>query len=230
VSTWTEIVPGLWRHGYTTKARIPANSFALRLKDGDLAVISPCASPDDAFFADTEKLGKVTALLAPNTGHDLGQRPWQEHYPNAATLAPAVAVAALSKKMRPFEPLSKLSDRLPAGVEVIDLPGVSAGFSLITVDAGATRAVLVDEALNNAQALFGPAPFRLILKLTKSAPGVARNKFWWMLFAKDKRGIANALLTKIEEKKPTVLLPLHGEPIMGPDIERAKACLKEVTG
>jgi hypothetical protein len=196
------------------------------LKDGDIAVISPCAGPDAAFFADTEKLGKVSVLLAPNTGHDLGQKAWQEHYPNAATVTPAAAVAALSKKMRPFEPLSKLSDRLPAGVEMIDLPGVSAGFSLISVDGGGTRALIVDEALANAPELFGPAPLKLILKLTKSGPGLTRNKLWWTVFAKDKKGVANALLAKIEEKKPTVLLPLHGEPIT--DIEGAQARLREV--
>jgi hypothetical protein len=228
MSEWTPILPGLWWHGYLTKTQIPANSYALRLKDGDLAVISPRAAPEPSFFAATEALGAVTVLVAPNSGHDLGQAAWQEHYPAAATFAPAVAGPALHKakpKLRPFEPLAKLTERLPAGVQLVDLPGVSAGFTMISIEAGEERALVVDEAVANAPKLFGPAVFRLVFWLTNSGPGLARNKVWWAVFAKDKRGVAKALVEAIDAKKPTVLLPLHGEPIRGAGIETARGML-----
>ena len=91
-NAWNEILPGLWRSTYSTKTNIASNSFALRLSGGELAVISPRVEPDAAFFAETEALGRVTALVAPNSGHDLGQAAWQARYPDAGVYAPAAAI------------------------------------------------------------------------------------------------------------------------------------------
>ena len=227
-ATWTEIVPGLWRSAYATPNHIAAASFALRLKDGEIAVISPCCAPDDAFFAATEVLGKVTTLVAPNTGHDSGQGLWQARYPSADIHAPEVAIRAFAKsypKLRPMKPLAALANKLPLGVTLADPPGTSSGIMQLAVDAGGQRVLFVDEGLSNASALTGPAPFRFIFWLTGSGPGIARNKVWWFVFAKDKRAIASQLLGEIDRFKPTILMPLHGEPISGEGIATARALL-----
>src|SRR5690349_8285036 len=117
MTEWTQLAPGLWRSTYVTPTNIPSSTFAVRLRDGDLAVISPRVAPDDAFLAATEALGKVTALVAPNSGHDLGQAAWQERYPNATCYAPALAGAAIKKakpKLRAFDALEAFAERVPA--------------------------------------------------------------------------------------------------------------------
>src|SRR5262245_44748276 len=111
VATWSEMVPGLWRSEYRTGTNISAGAFALRLRDGELAIRGPPVGADDAFFAATDALGKVTAIVAPNSGHDLGQAAWQARYANAQTFAPEVAVPAIAKakpKLRPMQPLGAL--------------------------------------------------------------------------------------------------------------------------
>jgi hypothetical protein len=229
MQAWKEIVPGLWRTEYMTGTNIGASTFALRLKDGELAVLSPPVGADDAFFAATEALGTVTALVAPNSGHDLGQAAWQARYAKAATFAPAVAVPAIAKakpKLREMQPLAALASRLPQGATLGDPEGTSSGIMQLAVEGGRERVLFVDEGLSNAPKLLGPAPFRFIFWLTGSGPGIARNKVWWFVFAKDKRAVAKQMLEEIDRLKPTILMPLHGDPITGDGVATARALLE----
>lgn len=230
---WSELVPGLWRSEYTATNGVVSAAFALRLKGGEVAVISPPSSADDAFFASTEALGSVTTLVAPNSGHDLGLAPWQGRYPDAGSFAPEPAVAAIAKgkpKLRPMRPVAAMADRLPAGVAVKEVGGTSSGIAQFTIDDGANRVIFVDEGLSNMAALSGPAPFRFVFWLTGSGPGIARNKVWWTVFAKDKGGVARQLLGEMDRLRPTMLVPMHGEPITGEGIERARALLTPLAG
>lgn len=227
-ATWTELVPGLWRRTYSTQTNIDANSFALRLAGGELAVISPSVAPDDAFFAATDALGRVTALVAPNSGHDLGQAAWQAKYPDATVYAPVPAIAAIAKakpKLRAMEPVSKLVSKLAPGVTIAEPPGTSSGVAQFAIDGAKEKVLFVDEAISNSPTLIGPAPFRFLFWLTGSGPGVARNKIWWTVFGKDKPGLARQMLGEMDRLKATMLLPLHGDPITGEGVERARALL-----
>ena len=215
-ASWAVVIPGLWRSEYTTKGAIDAVGYVVALTNGELAVVSPPSSANEAFFTATDALGKVTVLVANNVGHDLGQESWQKRYPDAVTYAPEAALAGLAKakKLRPLQPLSALSPKLPAHVRFVDVPGTSSGLTLFSVDAGdAGRALFVDEIIGNSPHLIGPAPFKLAFWLTGSGPGLSRNKIWTWVFAKDKKGVANAVLAQIDAVKPTVVLPGHGEPI-----------------
>jgi len=53
---------------------------------------------------------------------------------------------------------------------------------------------------------------------------------WWFFFAKDKGAVARQLLAEIDRLKPTMLLPLHGEPIKAEGIEKARALLQPLAG
>jgi hypothetical protein len=232
-TSWIEIAPGLFRDGYTTSTNIPSNTFALRLKDGELAVISPRCAPDDACFAATEALGRVTTIVAPNSGHDLGQAAWQAKYPEAAVHAPAVAIPAIAKakpKLRAMQALSALASKLPHGVTLKDPEGTSSGIAQLAVESNGERVLFVDEAISNSPTLIGPAPFRLVFWLTGSGPGVARNKVWWWVFAKDRPGLAKQILGEMDRLKPTMLMPLHGDPITGEGIERVRELLRPIAG
>jgi len=232
-SSWTEIVPGLWRASYVTPTHIPATSFALRLKGGELAVMSPRTAPDDAFFAETEKLGAVTALIAPNSGHDLGQAAWQAKYPDATPYAPEKAIAPIAKakpKLRAMQPIAALASKLAPGVTVADPPGTSSGVTQIAIDDGKNKVMFVDEAFSNAPTLIGPAPFRFVFWITGSGPGLARNKVWWTVFGKDKPALAKQMLGQMDRLGATMLVPLHGDPITGEGVERVRAMLQPIAG
>jgi hypothetical protein len=215
--SWTEVIPGLWRYAYQTSMGIASNSYAVRAGDGEIAVFSPPVSPDAAMFAATDAIGRVTALVVPNTGHDLGQAAWQEHYPAASCYAPEVAIAAITKakpKLRIFQPLSALAAKLPSTVHLVDVPGTTSGMTLYTVEAGDQRAMFVDELVSNHEKLTGPAPVRLAFWAVGAGPGLARNKIWTWVFCKDKQVVARAVLAEVDARNPTIMLPGHGEPIM----------------
>jgi hypothetical protein len=213
---WTAVIPGLWRHAYTTGMGIHTNAYAIAYGDGEIAVFSPPVAADDALFQATDALGRVTALVAPNTGHDLGQQAWQDRYPDATAYAPEVAIPALHKakpKLRPFQPLAALAARMPPSVHLVDVPGTTSGMTLWTVEAGDQRAMFVDELVSNQTALSGPPPIRFLFWATGSGPGLARNRFWTWIFCKDKRLVAKGVLGEVAARNPTIMLPGHGEPI-----------------
>jgi hypothetical protein len=227
--TWATVIPGLWRSQYRTTTSIDAVAYVLALSDGELAVVSPPGSADDAVFAATEALGKVVALIANNSGHDLGQALWQKRYPNAVTYAPEAARGAIAKAkpaLRPIQPLADLIAKLPGHVTITDVPGTSSGMTLFSIDSGdGGRALFVDEIIGNSPHLIGPAPFRLVFWLTGSGPGLSRNKIWAFMFAKDKKGVAGTVLAQLDALKPTVVLVAHGDPILPDKFDELRALL-----
>lgn len=230
--TWTNVIPGLWRSDYVTKTAIDAVSYVVALADGEIAVVSPPGSADDALFAFTDQFGKVTALVANNVGHDLGQELWQKRYPDSVTYAPEVAVAKIAKAkkaLRPIQPLSALQNKLPPNVRFVDVAGTTSGMTVFSVDAGeGGRALFVDEIISNSPTLIGPLPFKFIFWLTGSGPGLARSKVWTALFAKDKAGVARTVLAEIDRLQPTVVLPGHGNPILPEQFSDLRALLTAI--
>lgn len=215
MATWNELLPGLWRSVYTTGSGIEANAYALTLGDGNLAVVSPIAGADAATFDATEALGKVVALVAPNTGHDLGQAAWQARYPTAVSYAPAVAAPSITKakKLRPVEPLASLMPLLPSDVKVLDAPGTSSGSLIFTVERAGQRALFIDEVISNNEVFKGPLPFKIVFSLTGSTGPLATNKVWLFAFCKDKPAYARAVIEHGGDA--TTLLFAHGEPATG---------------
>jgi hypothetical protein len=68
---------------------IPTRSFAVRMADGALAVISPL--PDEAARRDVAVLGRVACLIAPNSFHYGGLAGWAAAFPRARRfLAPGL--------------------------------------------------------------------------------------------------------------------------------------------
>ena len=98
------------------KVPFPTRMTVVRLEDGGLWLHSPIA-PDEALFAEIEKLGEVRWLIAPNSIHYWYMADWIERYPQAQTLAvPDLDV----KAKRPFRIDTKLEDgtRFPWSDEI----------------------------------------------------------------------------------------------------------------
>ena len=68
-----------------------ANTLAARLADGTWVVVAPSVSPARSVLEDLSKDGFVSALIAPNAYHYLGQQAWRLHFPGATSYAPAGA-------------------------------------------------------------------------------------------------------------------------------------------
>ena len=225
---WLEIVPGLWRTDYPTSTKLHSNSVLVSLGGKDLALISPPQGADDAFFAETDGHGTVVALVAPNSGHDLGQAAWQTRYPNATTHAPEVTAKAIAKAkpaLKPFSTMAALVARSPSNVRFLDLAGTSSGSVAVSVEGGGKRALVLDDCISNSPKLIGPPPGRFVFWMTGSGPGLAANKLWWWVFCKDKKAYATALLEEWDRAGLDIVVPLHGEDIRGDGVAKARELL-----
>jgi hypothetical protein len=191
-------------------------------------VVSGPIGADDAFFAATDALGEVAAIVAPNTGHDLGLAPWHARYPAATLYAPAVAAPQIekAKKVGPIRPLGEL--HTGAGTRFLDVPGTKSGMTMFSVEAGEKRVTFTDELVMFGP-MAGPAPARFVFWLAGSGgEGVRLNKLWTMVFAKDKREVARAVAAELEAHPPTTLVLGHG-PVLE-DVGAARAAVAGVAG
>ncbi|KYC44012.1 hypothetical protein WA1_02385 [Scytonema hofmannii PCC 7110] len=80
---WQELVQGtdVWRSEYSVPGYNQVNAFAVLLDEKTLAVVSPPMRMSEEDFAAIEQKGRVAAIIAPHSGHDLGLAEWQARYP-----------------------------------------------------------------------------------------------------------------------------------------------------
>src|SRR6188508_2535070 len=97
---WKTVEEGrAWTFEYViNKNGVKANACAIKLRDGELLVLTPPCDVSDADFAELEKHGRPVALVATNGFHHLGLPEWKKRYPDAKLFAPAASAARIAKK------------------------------------------------------------------------------------------------------------------------------------
>lgn len=222
--TWQEVIEGanVWVHEYEANS-YKANAFAVLLDENSLAIISPPSGMSETDFAAIEAKGKVTALIAPHSGHDLGQLDWQTRYPNAQPYAPTAALNQLKDiGLRPFAPLSKLSS---ANVEFQEVPGTKKG-GTIAIAHGRERAIVyLDELVVNWASLQGPLLVKLMFWLSGSAPGLQVNRVYSKILCTDVSAVAQTVI-KALESDPAIVVA-HGAPLVNVgDVARVRTLVE----
>ena len=230
-ATWSEVAPGVGVYLFeydVPSLGIGSNCVVFPTGDCTVGVLSPgLGTPPDLFDA-LERLGRVTAIVAPNVGHDLGLREWQARYPEVpfyASPTTAAAVAKAKKDLRPLRPLSELVPSLPAGVRLWESPGTSAGTVFLGVARGGHEVLYLDDLVANLAELPRKQPFRFIFNITGSAPGMKLSKVFKFFFVKDAHAMARSVLDHAEAHPPTVLLFAHGAPMSGASLASLTATL-----
>lgn len=224
--SWQEVIEGanVWVHEYEVNS-YKANAFAILLDENSLAIISPPTGMSETNFAIIETKGKVTALIAPHSGHDLGQAEWQTRYPHAQSYAPTVALSQLNALgLRTFVPLSKLSS---ANVEFQEVPGTKKGGTIAIVRCGERLVVYLDELVSNWASLQGPLLVKLMFWLSGSAPGLKVNRVYSKLLCTDVPAVAQTVI-KALDGDPAIVLA-HGAPLVNAeDVVRVRALVSSV--
>jgi hypothetical protein len=187
-----------------------AASLAVPVKGG-FAVVSPPCNVPDAAFTELEKHGPVRAIVAPNAFHSMGLSPWKARFPDAPIFAPAQSIARLEKgtKLRGLRPLSAMGELLDGRVEFVDMPHYKTGEVLVRWRVEGGHAWYVTDVLFNMPRL-PPGPFGMVMKLTRSAPGLRRNALAGFFMVKDKRALHAWLIEQAQKTPPVLLVPCHG--------------------
>ncbi|MEA5505245.1 hypothetical protein VB735_19450 [Halotia wernerae UHCC 0503] len=227
---WQAVIEGsdVWVYEYSVNRYSQINAFAVLLDEKTLAVVSPPTGMSDKDFAAIDQKGRVTALIAPHSGHDLGQAEWQARYPEAQPYAPSTALNQLNAPgLRPFAPLSKLSSS--SSVEFREVPGTKKGGTLVIVRRGKRPVVYLDELVGNWASLPGPFLVKLLFWLTGSAPGLKINQVYLKILCSNKQAVAQTVLNALEDDPMIVLA--HGTPLTNKgDIARVRTLVESVVG
>ncbi len=192
-----------------------ANTLALRLEDGTWLVVSPaCGVPESALDA-LAKDGDVSALVAPNAYHHLGQAAWRARWPKAVSYAPEGALARLAKKSAaiPYKPLAELGARLGAGVRIFVPKGMKNDDVLLSAETSEGTLWFGGDLISNTQAedvSFFP---RLVFSLLGGGTGYRFNAVPAMVYLADKAAWKADVRKALEAKPLGLMLPAHGEPV-----------------
>ena len=216
---WKTIDPDrAWSFDYAfdKKGEQFANSCAIKLREGELLVLSPALGVSEADFAEIEKHGRPVALVSTNGFHHLGLPEWNKRYPDAKLYASSAAAARISKKhasLPAFEPLSKLSAVCPDDVVIYDPPGmripdVMARFSTKNGWVWAFN----DTVMNIPKLPSGV--FGTLMKWTDSGPGFKVTRMFTKVAVKDKKSFKSWWLSELEKAPPSKIFTSHGQPIL----------------
>lgn len=218
---WLQVLQGsgAWVYKYMANG-YPTNSIAIRTDQGDLAIISPPLGLSGPDFAEIDAKGRVTALVAPSSSHDLGQAEWQARYPNAIPYAASIALERLKPVRQPYVPLSRLSSPL---VEFRELPGTKIGEMIAIAHHGQRPVVYLGELIVNWTSLPN-ARGRISFWVSGSAPGLHVNRVYTRGPCYDLQALARAVLDALGSDP--AIVPAHGVPLVRPgDAARVRALL-----
>jgi hypothetical protein len=208
---WQEVIQGsnVWVYEYVANG-YKANAIALSLNENELAIVSPPIGLAEADFTEIDAKGQVTALIAPHSGHDLGQNEWQARYPAAIPYAPTAAIDQLRHiGQRSFTPLSKLH---ASTVDFLEVPGTKKGGTLAIAHHGNRPIVYLDELVSHWTSLPTFWLARFLFWVTGSAPGLKLNRVYLKLLCPDPQAVAQTVLKALEGDP--AIVPAHGTPLV----------------
>jgi hypothetical protein len=200
----------LWReYGFSNNAR--ATTFTFRGADG-LVVVSPARGLGPSEYDVLREFGPVTALVANNVLHHLGQGEWRAHFKDALSYAPAGTVKKLENKTQGirFRPLSELA--LPEHVRCDDPAGFRSGETIVRVSTAKGPVWFTGDLLTNIGKV-PKAPLKWLFTLTDSAPGLKLFRIGIPILVKDKRAVRAWALEQLRNDPPAVIVPAHGKAI-----------------
>lgn len=199
-----------------------ANSCAIKLREGELLVVCPPYNTSDADFAELERHGRPTAIVAPNPYHHLGVPEWSKRYPDAKRFASGATAARIAKKypgIGAFEPLSKLEGVLPSDVVVLDPPGMRIPDVMVRVSTSSGWLWSFNDTVMNFPKLPGGF-FGKVVQWTNSGPGFKVARFFTMMAVKEKKRFKEWWLAELDKAAPSKVVVGHGPPVLDASIAR----------
>lgn len=208
-------------HGWSARTTV------VRLSSDDLLVINPGKPIAEQVRRQLSAFGRVTHLLAPSRLHYLGVASWRDSFGALPVLAAASAHARLAKRLG-FEPAPLSS--LPTGADLVVPDGVKTGETwLVLRTADSVAWIVCDAFFHLPHTPRNPAG--VFLRLSGTTPGLRiGNTFKWG-HLQDRAAYRDWILRRIDEDRPSILIPAHGEPIEDAELaSRLRALVEKRLG
>lgn len=193
-----------------------ANTLAAKLDDGTWLAISPSVGTPEAALQELADDGGVSALLAPNAFHHLGQSSWRARFPNAISYAHSGALPRLTKKAASiqFQPLSALEAKLPPRIRIVEPAGMKAPDVLASIGSGGETVWFGGDLISNTAAVDMSLLARIGFGLLGGGPGFRLNPVPGMVYLKDKKAWHDSVRAAIAGAPPTAFVPAHGDAVV----------------
>lgn len=159
----------------------------------------------------------MRAIVVPNAFHTMGVAPWKARFPDARVFAPPQSIPRVQKKtgVAGIEPLANAAPLTGSGLELLDMPHYRTGEVLVRFTQGAQVAWYVTDVVMNMAKAPTKFPFKQIFTWTKTAPGLRPNAVAATFMMKNKRAVYRWLRDEADKTPPTVLVPCHGDFVIG---------------
>ena len=190
-----------------------ANTMAARLDDGSWLVVSPAVGVPASALDELAKDGPVSALVAPNAFHHMGQKSWRERFPSAVSYAPEGALTRLGKQAKgvPFRALGELS--LPARVRLVVPDGMKAPDVVALVGTPEGNVVFGGDLISNTVAADVSFLPRLVFGLLGGGPGYRLNPVPRIVYVKDRAAWTDHFRRLLTDAPLATMLPAHGDAV-----------------
>ena len=180
--------------------------------DGGVAIVSPPFDAAEGVYADLKPYGDVKALVASNAFHYMGLVAWKARFPNAPIYAPSQSLARIEKqsKLRGIQPLAKAGS-LAKHLELVEMPHYKTGELLVRITRSGRPIWYVTDVFMNLPELPPQLVFKLMFRLSNTAPGLKFNNVGAMFMVRDKRALKKWLLEQATSAPPSRVLVSHGD-------------------
>lgn len=192
-----------------------ANTFAARLDDGTWLVVSPAVGLPEPVLEDLAARGTVSALVAPNAFHHMGQAAWRKRFPDAVSYAAQGALPRLAKKSQgvPYRAIGELQQRVGSRIAFVEPKGMKAPDLLVRVGGPVGNAWFGGDLISNTAAEDMSLLARIGFTLMGGGTGYRFNAVPSMVYLRDKAAWKADVRAHMAEQPPTSVLPAHGEPV-----------------
>ncbi len=205
-----------------------ANSFAARLPDRSWAVVSPCCGAPESALDALGSDGGVSALVANNGFHHMGQPAWRKRFPQAVSYAPTGSLPRLGAKSRevPYRPLDELTPALAGLVEFVVPAGMKVADLIVRAANPVGDVWFMGDLVSNTGPGDTKAPFSWIFGMLGGGTGYRFNPVPAMVFVKDKAAWKADVRQRVEAAPLAAVVPAHGATVRDNAADATRAVLR----
>lgn len=206
-----------------------ANALAVRLGAHGWLVVSPPRGAPPAVQDELAADGGVSALLAPNAYHYLGQAAWRRRFPTATSWAPSGALPRIASKTKhaPFGRAEELASQLPDNVTLVFPEGQKNPDLLLRVTASTGEVVWwLGDLFSNTTTADQIWPLRVVSRLAGSGPGYRRNARPELVYVRDRAAWLSSVRSAVAAHPPNVVVPAHGDAVVADAAARTAAVVR----